>query len=86
MLGLNDRVAIREPAAEKSDNEETTRRTPSAKPDAKPADATKPDGEAGAKPDDKAVDTELSPDDAADNDAPPVDRAGKERALAERPL
>ncbi|MBU6458850.1 MAG: DUF459 domain-containing protein, partial [Bradyrhizobium sp.] len=78
MLGLNDRIAIREPPAEKSE----------AKPDkkgekkdakAKPAAGAKPDadgnksGEAteAAKPDDKAVDTEL-PQDDADNDAPPV--------------
>ena len=34
---------------------------------------TQADGKPGdAKPDDKAVDTELSPDDAADNDVPPV--------------
>jgi len=63
MLGLNDRVAIREPAAadkkvEKKDD----------KKDAKKDDKAKSD----AKPDDKPVDTELSPDDAADNDAPSI--------------
>jgi hypothetical protein len=43
------------------------------KPDAKPADAkAKPEGEAAAKPDDKPVDTELSPDDAADSDTPSI--------------
>lgn len=74
MLGLNDRVALREPATDKKSDKKDAR----AKPDAKPADAkpgTKPDGtpDAAAKPDDKPVDTELSPDDAADNaDAPPV--------------
>jgi hypothetical protein len=82
MLGLNDRVAMREPAAEKSDSKSTDKKTDKkdakAKPDGKPADAkpgAKPDGatNAAGKPDDKAVDTELSPDDAADNgDAPPV--------------
>src|SRR5713226_484440 len=81
MLGLNDRVAMREPAAEKSDSKSTDKKTDKkdarAKPDAKPGDAksgAKPDdGASTAKPDDKAVDTELSPDDAADNgDTPPV--------------
>ena len=76
MLGLNDRVAIREPAAEKSDGKPADKK--SDKKDAR----TKPEGKAGeaksatkgddatdaaaAKPDDKAADTELS-DDAADN-------------------
>jgi hypothetical protein len=99
MLGLDDRVPIREPAADKSDkpsdkkgDKKDTRGKADAKPsDAKPSDAkpsdTKssdakpsdpksaatPDGAAGAaKPDDKIVDTELSPDDAADTDAPPA--------------
>ena len=78
MLGLNDRVAIREPAAEKQDpTRKTTRRTPRAKPDAQAADANPAQRSRTAqptppKPDDKPVDTELSPDDAADNDAPPV--------------
>jgi uncharacterized protein len=82
MLGLNDRVAMREPAAEKSDSKSSDKKTDKkdakAKPDGKPADAkpgAKPDGatDAAAKPDDKPVDNELSPDDAADNgDVPPV--------------
>src|ERR1700694_2334763 len=81
MLGLNDRIAMREPAGEKSDSKSSDKKTDKkdakAKPDGKPADAksgAKPDGatDATAKPDDKAVDTELSPDDAADNDVPPV--------------
>jgi hypothetical protein len=81
MLGLNDRVAMREPAVEKSDSKASDKKTDKkdakAKPDAKPADAkpgAKPDGatDSAAKPDDKAADAELSPDDAADNDAPPV--------------
>src|SRR6202020_3618647 len=58
MLGLSDRVAMREPAAEKSDgkspDKKTEKKDAKAKPDGKPADATKPDG--AAKPDDKAVD------------------------------
>jgi hypothetical protein len=81
MLGLNDRVAMREPAVEKTDakssDKKSDKKDAKAKPDAKPADgkpATKPDGAADtAKPDDKTVDAELSPDDAADNgDVPPV--------------
>ena len=80
MLGLNDRVAMREPAAEKSDSKPADKKSDKkdarAKPDAKPADAkpaAKPMATAdAAKPDDKTVDTELPPDDAADNDAPPA--------------
>src|SRR6202171_3068909 len=80
MLGLNDRVSMREPVAEKSDAKSTDKKNDKkdarTKPDAKPADAkpgAKPDGaaDAAAKPEDKA-DSELS-DDAADNgDAPPA--------------
>jgi uncharacterized protein len=77
MLGLNDRVAMREPAAEKSDGKSSDKKTDKkdakAKPDAKPGEAkpgAKPD-DAAAKPDDK-TDAELSPDDAADNDVPPI--------------
>src|SRR6202165_2151278 len=75
MLGLNDRVAMREPVVDKSDSKSSDKKSDKkdakAKPDAKPADAksgAKPDGapDATAKPDDKPVDTELSPDDGAD--------------------
>ena len=60
MLGLNDRVAIREPAVDKSKGD---KKNDKKKPtEAKPA----------AKPDDKPVDTELSPDDAAENDTPSI--------------
>jgi uncharacterized protein len=82
MLGFNDRVPMREPVVDKSDGKSSDKKSDKkdakAKPDAKPGDAksgAKPDGatDAAAKPEDKAVDTELSPDDAADNsDAPPV--------------
>jgi hypothetical protein len=79
MLGLNDRVSMREPAVEKSDTKSSDKKGDKkdarAKPDTKPAEAksdAKADG-AAAQPDDKVVDTELSPDDAADNgDAPPA--------------
>ncbi len=73
MLGLDDRVAIREPATDKSDNKSPVKKSDKdakAKPDDKPSGAkpaAKPDGST------KATDYELSPDDAAGNsDAPPV--------------
>lgn len=82
MLGLNDRVALREPAVDKSadktkkDDKKTTKPADAKPSDSKPADSkpgAKPDGTADAKPDDKPVDTELSPDDAADNtDTPQI--------------
>jgi hypothetical protein len=81
MLGLNDRVSMREPVVEKTDSKSTDKKNDKkdakTKPDAKPADAkptAKPDdaSNAAAKPDDKPVDAELSPDDAADSDAPPA--------------
>ena len=73
MLGLNDRVSLREPAsADKKADKKDDKKDAKAKPDAKPSDGKKPDGTTEAKPDDKPVDTELSPDDAADADAPPV--------------
>jgi hypothetical protein len=86
MLGLDDRQPIREPAADKdkpSDkkgDKKDARAKPDAKtdskPDAKSGDAkpgdAKPGADAAAKPDDKVVDTELPPDDAADSDTPPA--------------
>src|SRR6202034_1065033 len=70
MLGLNDRISMREPAAEKPDAKPAEKKDARAKPEAKPG--AKPDDAAG-KPGEKAVDTELSPDDAADNgDTPPA--------------
>ena len=87
MLGLNDRVSLREPASDKTDkpadkknDKKDARAKPDAKSDAKPdaksADGkpqAKPDGAAdsAAKPDDKAIDTEAPPDDAADNSDAP---------------
>ncbi|RZN12177.1 SGNH family hydrolase, partial [Bradyrhizobium sp. Leo121] len=53
ILGLNDRVSIREPVVDKKDDKKTEKK------DAKPSDGA-------AKPDDKPVDAELSPEDAAD--------------------
>jgi hypothetical protein len=79
MLGLNDRVAMREPAVDKSADKKGDKKEDKKDARAKPGDAakpaTKPDGspDAAAKPDDKPVDTELSLDDAADNgDTPPT--------------
>src|SRR5258705_1681696 len=75
MLGLDDRVAIREPAADKADSKSSDKKSDKkdarAKPDGKPSDAksaAKPDG--AGKPD-KATDAELSPEDAADHSDPP---------------
>ncbi|MBR0722999.1 SGNH/GDSL hydrolase family protein [Bradyrhizobium manausense] len=71
MLGLNDRIAIREAAPEKSDkdkkNDKGARAKPQGKGDAKPGEA-KPD--TAAKPDDKPVDTDLPQDDADNADTP----------------
>jgi uncharacterized protein len=83
MLGLNDRVAIREPAPDKADkpaDKKGDKKDARAKTDGKPADAkpqAKPDGADGAaksgdKPDDKAVDTDLPQDDADNADQPPA--------------
>src|SRR5260370_14709301 len=69
MLGLDDRVAIREPAADKYDNKPGDKKDADKK-DAKAKPVGKPSGEKpAAKPDGatKVADPELSPDDAADN-------------------
>ena len=74
MLGLDDRVEMRQPAADKSGkspDKKGGKKDASGKSDSKASE--KADGAANAaKPNDKAVDTELPPDDAADNDPPPV--------------
>jgi hypothetical protein len=67
MLGLNDRVPMREPAGDKADA-----RTTDKKKDVK----AKPD----AKPGDKAGDAELSPDDTADNSEAPLSGATERSA------
>src|SRR5262249_27286515 len=78
MLGLNDRVALREPAGEKSDKDKeksadkkSEKKDARTKQEAKPA---APDGKAdnAAKPDDKATDAELPQDDADNADASPM--------------
>ena len=84
MLGLNDRVAMREPVVEKKDDKKTEKKDDkkdARKPDAKPAEtkpaetkpAAKPDSaaETAARADDKPADAEA--DDAADNaDTPSI--------------
>ncbi|MGV7211873.1 DUF459 domain-containing protein [Bradyrhizobium sp. UFLA05-112] len=75
MLGLNDRLAIREPAADKSDKpaDKKNDKGARAKPQGKPADGktdTKPGPDAAAKPDDKPADPDLPQDDADNADAP----------------
>src|SRR6201994_1209592 len=69
MLGLNDRMAMREPAAEKTDSKDKKAEKKDAKKDDKKDDKTKPDGTVDAsKPEEKKqVDTDL-PQDEADND------------------
>jgi uncharacterized protein len=70
MLGLDDRVAIREPAADKSDTKPGDKKDATAKPDGKPS-AEKPAAKSDGAT--KVADPELPPDDAADNsDARPV--------------
>jgi uncharacterized protein len=75
MLGLNDRVALREPAAEKSDKPADKKgEKKDAKSDTK-SDAkndTKNDTKSDAKPDDKQIDSELPQDDAENADATPL--------------
>jgi uncharacterized protein len=82
MLGLNDRVSIREPAAEKSDAKTTDKTGDKAadkkndkkdargKPDGKPGEAKGDEATDANKPEAKTLDAEL-PDDA-DNDVPQV--------------
>jgi hypothetical protein len=71
MLGLNDRVSMREPAAEKTDGKSAADNKGDKKDNKKDAKA-KPDGKPAGKPDDKPTDAELSSDDAAGADQPPV--------------
>jgi hypothetical protein len=70
MLGLNDRVSLRELATDKKVDKKDDKKDAKAKPDAKPSDGKKPDGAADAKPDDKPAEPDA--DDTADADAPPV--------------
>ena len=65
MLGLNDRTSMREPASEKSDGKSRQKRS-------QERSKARPDGKPAGKPGDKPADAELSPDDAAGADQPPV--------------
>lgn len=70
MLGLNDRISIREPVADKPDKDKDKKNDKGAraKQPAKPGDA-KPNDSA-AKPDDKPADADLPQDDADNADTP----------------
>jgi uncharacterized protein len=68
MLGLNDRVPIREPVAEKSDDKKGDGRDPRAKAETKQGKA------GGTNADGKPVDSELSPD---DTDKPAAEKAAR---------
>src|SRR5712664_1059848 len=74
MLGLNDRMSIREPVAEKTDGKTDGKAAADQKVDKKDnKDAkAKPEGKPAGKPDDKPADAELSSDDAAGAGQPPV--------------
>jgi len=76
MLGLNDRIPLREPAADKSDKDKSDKAAEKKtdKNARKPADSkSAKDGDAVAKPDDKAAaDSELPQDDAENADTPPA--------------
>jgi uncharacterized protein len=71
MLGLNDRISMREPAAEKTDGKPAADQKVDKKDIKKDAKA-RPDGKPAGRPDDKPADAELSSDDAAGTDQPPV--------------
>jgi len=83
MLGLNDRVAMREAAADKADGKAGDKKGDKkearpAKPDSKPGEAKsagkadEPADSAAAKPDEKSTDAELSPDDAENGETQPA--------------
>jgi uncharacterized protein len=78
MLGLNDRIQLHEPVVEKTDKDKSDKdkktEKSAHKPDGKAADSkSAKDGDATAKPDEKAAaDSELPQDDAENADAPPA--------------
>src|SRR6267378_6721932 len=80
MLGLNDRVSMREPAAEKTDGKSAADQKVDKKDNKKDA-KVKPDGKPAGKPNDKPADAERSSDDAAGADQSP-DIAPEKRARA----
>ena len=96
MLGLNDRISLREPVVDKTDkpaDKKGDKKDARAKPDGKPGDPAKPAADGAAKPgekpadkpDDKAADAELPQDDADNADAPAVTTPEKARPRWPRP-
>jgi uncharacterized protein len=71
MLGLNDRISMREPAPEKTDGKSAADQKVDKKDNKKDAKA-RADGKPAGKPDDKPADAEPSSDDAAGADPPPA--------------
>ncbi|QQO19703.1 DUF459 domain-containing protein [Bradyrhizobium diazoefficiens] len=78
MLGLNDRIAIREPPADKADKDKDKKNEKGArsKPPGKPGE-TKPGNETAAKPDDKPADADLPQDDADNADTPAHEKTAR---------
>jgi hypothetical protein len=80
MLGLSDRVSLREPAAEKADSKtsdktsdkKNDKKDARGKTDGKPGDAKGDDTKDAGKPEEKVLDAELPPDDADNGDTPQV--------------
>ncbi len=72
MLGLNDRIAIREPAPEKADkaDKKGEKKDARAKQDGKPADSKS--NNMAAKPDNKPAEAELPQDEVDNAEAPPI--------------
>jgi uncharacterized protein len=96
MLGLNDRVAIREPAAEKSDGKSSDAKSSDGKSsdgkssDAKSSDKKADKKDAKAKPDGKPADGTTDPnakpdDKAVDSELPPEDAADNDAPPAITP-
>ena len=71
MLGLNDRISMREPPAEKTDGKSAADQKVDKKDNKKDAKA-KPDGKPAGRPDDKPADAELASGDAAGADQAPI--------------
>jgi hypothetical protein len=72
MLGLNDRVAMRETASEKSDGKAGDKKNDKKDARGKSEGKQGDDASGAAKPDEKVLDAELSPDDADNGEIPPV--------------
>jgi uncharacterized protein len=82
MLGLNDRISLREPeksdaksgdkAADKTGDKKSDKKDARGKTDGKPGDAKGDDATDAGKPQEKMLDAELPPDDADNGDTPQV--------------